>query len=303
MFEAYPEWERTLASLQLIAFMLGMGFSLAVSDFAAVLRRPRSFLIALIGQVLVIPFLAVLINHLGKLEPGIAVGLILVSAMPGGTLAKMFTYLGRGNVALSITLSVVSTLLALVTVPVTLNLLAAEHLPEDFAMPIGAIMMEVFLFVLLPLGGGLLLSRVMVEQRRKIARWSVRFGFVIVVIMVTGSIGSGRIHPASYGLGVPAAIILFCLVGMQINMIPFYLLPLPRADRMAAGIEVTMRNMILALLLYASLFSRDEAVGPGVLFVILFYAAAAMGAGLPLALNHRRMWRRECTAAAGGAEI
>lgn len=295
MFEAYPEWERTLASLQLIAFMLGMGFNLAVSDFAAVLRRPRSLLIALTGQVLLLPFLAVLINHFGKLESGIAVGLILIAAMPGGTLAKMFTYLGRGNVALSITLSVVTTLLALVTVPITLNFLAAEHLPEDLVMPVGEIMMEVFLFVLLPLGSGLLLARVLVERRRTIARWCVRFGFVIVVIMVTGSLGSGRIHPTSYGLGAPVAIILFCVLSMQLNMLPFYLLPLPRADRMAAGIEVTMRNINLALLLYASLFARDEAIGPGVLFVVLFYAATAMVAGLPLALNHRRMWRREAS--------
>ena len=293
MFEFYPEWERTFASLQLIAFMLGMGFNLSVGDFVTVIRRPRSLLIALVGQILVIPFLAVLINYVGKLEPGIAVGLILVAAMPGGTLAKMFTYLGRGNVALSISLSVVSTLLALVTAPLTLNLLAAEYLADDFAMPVGAIMMEVFLFVLLPLGGGLLLSRILINQRHAIAKWCVRFGFAIVVIMVSGSLGSGRIHPASYGLGAPTAIIVFCLVGMQINMLPFYLFPLPRADRMAAGIEVTMRNMNLALLLYASLFAGDEAVGAGVLFVILFYAATAMAAGLPLALNHRRMWRRE----------
>ena len=70
-------------------------------------------------------------------------------------------------------------------------------------------------------------------------------------------------------------------------------LPLPRGDRLAVGIEVTMRNMNLALLLNVSLFGGQPELSGGVLFVVLFYAAVAMVAGLPLALNHRRLWRRE----------
>jgi BASS family bile acid:Na+ symporter len=76
-------------------------------------------------------------------------------------------------------------------------------------------------------------------------------------------------------------------------MLPFYLLRWPRPDRMAAGIEVTMRNINLALLLASRLFPEPDALGNGVLFVSLFYAAVAMGAGLPLALNHRRLARKE----------
>lgn len=293
MFEAYPQWERPLACFQLVAFMLGMGCNLSLGEFFAVVRRPRSFIVALIGQMLLLPFLAVLINYLAKPEPGIAVGLILVSAMPGGTLAKIFTYLGRGNIPLSITLSIVSTLLTLVTVPVILRLLAAEHLPSEFSMPITDVVMEVFLFLLLPLAAGLVIAHKWPRPRKAISRWCVRIGLVVVVVMVTGSLASGRISPASYGLVAPVAIILFCVIGMQLNMVPFYLFAWPRADRMAAGIEVTMRNMNLALLLYATHFSANDEIGPGVFFVILFYAGAAMAAGLPLALNHRRMSRKE----------
>src|SRR5579884_2507765 len=105
MFPWYPEYEYPLARLQLVLFMLGMGLTLSVTDFLAVLRRPRSFCAGFTGQVLVLPWLAVAVNALGRLEGGLAVGLILVAAMPGGSLSKLFTYLGRGNVPLSISLS------------------------------------------------------------------------------------------------------------------------------------------------------------------------------------------------------
>ena len=97
---------------------------------------------------------------------------------------------------------------------------------------------------------------------------------------------------------VPLAIILFGLAGMQIAMLPFRLFRWPRADTVVAGIEVTMRNMNLALLIKAVLFPENgpeelRELGAQMMFVILFYAAAAMGEGLPLALRFRRKARRE----------
>ena len=92
---------------------------------------------------------------------------------------------------------------------------------------------------------------------------------------------------------MPMAIIAFCVVGMQVNLLPYRFLKWPRSDAVAVGIEITMRNMNLALLIKARLFPDADELGNGVLFVILFYAAAAMGAGLPLALRYRRKARKE----------
>src|SRR3954469_21702786 len=150
MFERYADWEYTLAACQLVAFMLAMGAKLAPGQFLHVLHRPRSFLVALAGHLFIIPLVAVAINHLAGLDTGFAVGLILVAAMPGGTLAKIFTYFGHGNVALSIALSSVSTLLTLVTVPLMLRVLTVG-LPEDMHLPVDKIVLEVALFLLAPL--------------------------------------------------------------------------------------------------------------------------------------------------------
>ena len=296
MFENYALYEHHLAQLQMILFMLGMGATLNLADFAGVLRRPRSFLTAAAGQFLLAPLLAVLASRWLAVEPGIAVGLILISAMPGGTLSKVFTYLGRGNIALSISLTACGTLAAVATVPILLRVLAVGYVPVDFEMPIDDILRELTLFLLLPLAAGMGLGRLAPARREVFSRWCIRVGFVVVVVMVTGSLASGRIHPADYGWRAPAAIILFCLLTMQLTMLPFRLLGWPRADCLSAGIEATMRNLNLALLLKALLFPAEKGadpIGDGVLFVILFYAGVALCSGLPLALNFRRWARSE----------
>lgn len=301
MLEAYNAYQEWIARIQLVFFMLGMGANLTVDDFVRVARQPRSFLLALVGQICVIPLLALGISRLFALEPPVALGLILVSAMPGGTLSKVLVYLGRGNAPMTISLSAISTLATLVTVPLTLRLLASAYVPENFDMPEGKIIAEVVFFLLIPLAIGMAVGRSFAVGKRAFARWMVRLGFVCVFAMVAGAIGAGQIQPGEHGLRVPLAIVFFCLAGQQLNMVPFYLLRLPRADRLAAGIEVTMRNMNLALLVNASLFAGNEALLGGGLFVILFYAAVAFGAGVPLALNHRRLWRREHAAQTPGA--
>src|SRR3954452_14182355 len=134
MFDWYADAESYLAPLQLVLFMLGMGATLSAADFAAVARRPRFLLVGAACQFLLTPLLAVLLNHAFDVPPGIAVGIILVSAMPGGTLSKVFAYLGRGNIALSISLTVTGTFASMATVPLLLTLLATEYVPPGFVM-------------------------------------------------------------------------------------------------------------------------------------------------------------------------
>jgi predicted Na+-dependent transporter len=124
--------------------------------------------------------------------------------------------------------------------------------------------------------------------------------------MVICALGSQRIKPGQHGWKVPIAIIAFALFCMQANMLPFRVMNWPRPDKLNAGIEVSMRNMNLAILLNVSLFPENAAsavaaLAPEAMFVILFYAGAAMGVGLPLALNFLRMARRDARLRAASA--
>lgn len=296
MFARYPEYEHLFAQVQLILFMTGMGATLELADFARIGRQPRYLIAGALCQFLLTPLVALGISEWLDVPDGIAVGLILLAALPGGNLSKAFTFLGMGNVALSISLTCFGMLLCLVTVPLLLRFLTADFIPADFDMPVGDIIREMLLYLLLPLGLGMAIARWAPDQSQAISRWCIRIGFLFVVAMIVGSLGAGRIHPAEYGGRTALAIILFCIVSMQVCMLPFRLLGWSKPDTLSVGIEVTMRNLNLALLLKAILFPATEkgadAIADGVLFVILFYGGVAFFAGLPLALNFRRMIRK-----------
>jgi BASS family bile acid:Na+ symporter len=298
MFNFYPAYEEHFAQVQLCLFMVGMGVTLCLGDFLQVLRRPRSLVVALAGQIVVSPLIALAVSMLFGLTGGIAVGLILTAAMPGGATGKGFVFFARGNAPLAISLTAISTLAAIVTVPLTLQIVAREHVPADFAMPIGRIVRDVSCFVLAPLAAGMCLGALNPRRRDVISRWSIRAGFVVVLAMVVCAIGSQRIRPGERGLIVPVAIILFGLLCQWTSMAPFRLLGWPRGDKVSAGIEITMRNMNLAILLKASLFpdrgpTEIAGIGMEVMFVVLFYAGAAFFLCLPLSIRYRLVALRE----------
>jgi hypothetical protein len=190
MFNFYPAYEEHFAQVQLCLFMVGMGVTLCLGDFLQVLRRPRSLVVALAGQIVVSPLIALAVSMLFGLTGGIAVGLILTAAMPGGATGKGFVFFARGNAPLAISLTAISTLAAIVTVPLTLQIVAREHVPADFAMPIGRIVRDVSCFVLAPLAAGMCLGALNPRRRDVISRWSIRAGFVVVLAMVVCAIGS-----------------------------------------------------------------------------------------------------------------
>jgi BASS family bile acid:Na+ symporter len=292
-FADYPRYEYLLASLQLVFVMTGMGATLEVRDFADVFQKPRSFLVGLASLFLLGPLVATAISWWWALKPGLTVGLFVISVMPGGTLKNLFSYLGGGNLALSLALTACGSLLALVVVPLMLPILVSEAAPGGVPMPTGEVLWEIFLKMGLPVVAGMAFARWRPAWRAVFSRWCIRLGLLLVVVVVVGSLGNGRIHPGEHGLAAPLAIIVFCVVMMQLAMVPFRLFRWPIPDRLAVGLEVTMRNCNLALLLKALLFPAAaekgmDPVADGVLFVVIFYAATSLVASVPLAFLTRR---------------
>jgi BASS family bile acid:Na+ symporter len=111
--------------------MLGMGLTLSLEDFKAIGRMPGSVALGFIAQYTIMPLSGWLVAHLLKLDPGLAVGVILVASCPGGMASNMISYLARANVALSVVLTLASTLLAFIFTPTWTNVLAGKYVPVD----------------------------------------------------------------------------------------------------------------------------------------------------------------------------
>lgn len=291
MFDNYAQYEYYLVAAQLVFVMLGMGATLTLSDFLILVKEPRGFLLYTLFYLVVFPILAVVTVWTAQLETGIALGLILMAVMPGGSLTNVFTLLSHGKVALSIAISACSTLASIVAVPVLMRLFASEVTPNEIRMPVVEILRDVFCYLLTPLAIGMIVGAKFPANRETISKWCLRIGVGLVLAVLVGSLVSGRLNPTAYGWKTPLVIAAFVIVSQQLSFFLFRLIKLPGGERMAVGMELTVRNMNLALLLNANLFpdssTAGDPVAAGVLFVILVYGAASVAATIPVILIRR----------------
>ena len=184
--------DQALLALMIFVIMLGMGSSLTVDDFRAVARKPRGVLIGFISQFGLMPFLAFTLATVLKMPPAFAISLILIGSLPGGTTSNMFTYFSRGSVALSISMTTASTVMALAMMPIILKLYTGGFTSQitasmqdsgsgtEFIIPTGNIISSLVL-VLIPVALGMLL-------RRKSPGWAKTAedtaGFVAILVIL-----------------------------------------------------------------------------------------------------------------------
>jgi BASS family bile acid:Na+ symporter len=301
--ELFTRYENTLAAMQLVLAMLGMGATLRVGDFREISSRPNALTIVLVAQYLVFPIVAVAIARLLSLPAGIALGLLVLAIMPSGALSNLFTFLGQGNLALSITSTLASMLTCLLVTPLLLQWLGSAALPADFRMPTQDVVNDIVMFLLLPLAGGMIVRRFSNRWHVQFSQWMVRSSMLVLALIVVGSLGTDRIEVLGYGLLTPAVLVLFCMIQFLVIRGLTIRLRYPSAESYTLAIEVSIRNGNLAILLSSTLYHVDspsaQAMGAGTLYVALFYGAASLIlAFVSITLRRRRAARR---ALQGGA--
>jgi len=188
--------DQALLAVMILVIMFGMGASLTPADFKAVGRRPRMVLIGFLSQFGLMPLIALGLAHLLQLGPALAISLILIGCLPGGTTSNMFAYFARGHVALSISMTTASTLLALFMTPPLLSLYTQGFTAEiagrmgeaGFVIPTKNIIVSLLL-VLAPVCGGLLLRRFS-RGWAKVAEDTAGFmGMIVIVFLIVTTLG------------------------------------------------------------------------------------------------------------------
>jgi BASS family bile acid:Na+ symporter len=276
----YAFFEYYLSATLLVFAMVGMGTTLTPRDFWGVVRAPQGILLVLALQVLITPLLAMGLANSLALPQGVAVGMLLVAALPGGSFSNVFAYIGRGNVALSISATAVSTLGCLLTTSLVLTLFGGAHLPADFKMPVRRILGEITCCLLIPLLLGMLIRRLLPEYRQRVAKICIQTSLVMLLLVIVGALCSGRIQLAAFGWKTPVALFLFGVFSVWLSYGLGFVCRLPLADSYTIAIEVVVRNAHLGLLLKAALFPAVagviDPVADGVLFVVLFYGGTSL---------------------------
>lgn len=277
MGQFYLQYEYWFATFQLVLAMLGMGATLSVRDFSDVMREPKAVSLGLIIQIVMVPLIAFLFLQGLGVEGGVAVGIALIASIPGGTTSNIFTFFARGNSALSISITGLTTLACLVTTPVILTLLVSDNLPADFSMPAGQIMIEISLALLLPLALGMMYLQFYPASAAIVSKWCIRASLLVIVLIVIGSLSAGRLDFEAFGMENIQLVLLFTLVLMATSWFSPRLFRLSRADSTAIEFEVIVRNINVGILLKASLFPASVVatakLGDTVMFALLFYGS------------------------------
>jgi BASS family bile acid:Na+ symporter len=148
--------------VSLMIIMAGMGLGLTFGEFREVLVRPKAMIVGTLAQLFLIPLIAFGLASLMGLGPAIAVGLVIIAACPGGTTSNIFTLLARGNVALSITLTVLASLLTIVTIPLftnyALSLYSTGDAAEVVQLPVGRTVLTLSIVVIIPVVLGMVIK-------------------------------------------------------------------------------------------------------------------------------------------------
>jgi BASS family bile acid:Na+ symporter len=317
--ELFINHERSLAAIQLALVMFGMGTSLGLADFAGIARRKKALVVFALMQFLVLPALAFLIPRRLGFDDGVTLGLVLVACMPGGAWSNIFTWMARGNVALSIAMTATTTVLSVGTVPLMIEWLApggaitppvgggeSAAAQRGIELSLAHLVRDVTLFLILPLLGGMSFRGLSRRLAERIGPLAIRFGAVALGLLVIGSLSAGRIDPSSRGLAAPLVIIGFAILTLQCGMIPFRVFGWDRNDRFAVATELTVRDINLALLLHTTLFpleaDRRGTLATGSLFVLLFYGATSLVVTLCAVGVFRLFSRRANRGIAAGVE-
>lgn len=296
MFEFYISYEYWFAAIQLGLAMLGMGATLQFRDFAAVFLRPRALVIGVGVQLLCVPLIVWCLITATSPAPGLAIGLALCAAIPGGTMSNVFTFLARGHVALSIALTSVTTVACLLTTPLILELLIADLMPASFVMPTAQIALEIGLILLLPLLLGMVFLQFLPDHAGVFSKRCIQASVFIILLIVIGASGSGRIDMEAFGTDNLKIVMLLLLALSTLSWFIPRWLGLNRADATSINIEATVRNGNLGLLIKASLFPAvvnvADPVGDMVLFTVLLYGGLAILVGVAQIYLHGRFNKR-----------
>lgn len=270
LFRSYETWIVPLLSV----VMFGMGLTLHLSDFKYVLQMPRLIFAGIALQYTIMPLTAVVLSNLMGLDPILTAGMILVGTCPGGTASNVICYLARGNVALSITLTAVSTLLAVILTPA----LTAELVSKTIDVPVLDMLLSILYMVIIPVSAGVVLNHVAGKILKPVRPVFPLLSVIAIVfiIAIIVSLNAQQVH--QIGATVLIAVMLHNSTGLFLGYFTSRLLGYSPAECRTLAIEVGMQNSGLAVALAIKYFTATAAL-PGAIFSIWHNLSGSILAG------------------------
>ena len=255
--------------------MFGMGMSIETADFIAVGKRPAVIMTGVLLQFILMPLLAFLLAHLFQLPKALLLGFVLLGACPGGTASNVICYLAKGDVALSIVLTMISTLLAVLLTP----WITWCYVGEVVNVPLWKMMKMIFWVIVIPVLGGMFIRQWLEQSSKNLQNIMPGLSMAAIVLIIAIIVALNRAMLAELAIPVVMVVVLHNLLGLIVAYHIGKALGYSRKICKTLAIEVGMQNSGLAVAL-ASQFFTPLAALPGALFSIWHNLSGAIFASM-----------------------
>jgi BASS family bile acid:Na+ symporter len=259
--------------IALALIMLGMGLSLKKEDFQRITQQPKAVAIGLLSQILLLPIIGFTITQVIPMPPAIAVGLMIIAISPGGVSSNIISYLAGGDMALSVTLTVCSSIITIFTIPILANLALNHFLGQSaaIALPIGSTMGQIFLITIIPIAFGMYMQYQFPKLAHRLeqvtGRLAIAFLALIILVLLIREWSRLPEFIVQAGLGVILLNILSMASGFMISK----LLKLSIPQQIAIAIEVGIQNGTLAIAITAGILNNQDMAIPAAIYSLFMY--------------------------------
>ena len=275
--------------IALAIIMFGMGLGLTVADFLRVFSRPKAFLTGAALQIISLPILAFLVVSVFPLSAAFAVGFMILAACPGGVTSNILTYISRGDVALSVSLTAVISLLGFVTVPLITGWALAHYMGSDAPeLPLASTIIGVFVITTVPVILGMIVRAISVSWADKAERIFAPLSMIVFIAVVIGALLAERDNVVSYiaQTGLPAIVLNIIVMGVAIAVAAA--MALNNAEKKSIALECGLQNATLGLFVAVTVLNRTDISIP-----IAVYGLLMLFIGFGYALWVRRKYSSE----------
>ena len=262
--------------LALAFIMLALGLGLTFDDFARVVRRPRDFAVGAVSQIVVLPAVAFALASIWPMAPELALGLMIIAAAPGGVTSNILTAFARGDVALSISLTAVISLLSVITIPIIVVFAYGQFIGEQTGrdISVAGTAVSVFLIVAVPVLIGLLVSRFAEGFALRFEPAARKISAVLFVLVLAGAIYDQRANIVPYFAQAGLVTLVLNLLMMAIAYLLARMFATGPTQRIAIAIECGLQNGTLAIAVAVLLFGGGLATVPAATYSLIMFATA-----------------------------
>lgn len=259
--------------IALFIIMIGMGLTLTPAEFQHEAKRPRSLILGSIVQLIGMPLLGFGLVYLLDIPSALAVGLIIIAACPGGTTSNLVAFMARGNVALSIMLTVICSLATIITLPIAVNIALDLYVDEATSvhLPVLRTVLMLMVLILIPVTIGMLFRRWKPVLAIKADKLVGAFGAVVLLALIISICISNADQLGTLLANSGPACLALNVGGIILGMLSGRIFRISDRDAITISVELGIKNGTLGMLIAMTILSNTEMAVPSAVYGILMY--------------------------------